>query len=104
MYTRYSKCYRKESMLQVNFNFCVDVYVLRKRGRGREREREREHQREADIDFEIFKIALFKFKDIAMGFFNMVSDGRLNVICFTNINYRGSVFRLIKLVYKCIVE
>ena len=67
MYTRYSKCYRKESMLQVNFNFCVDVYVLRKRGRGRERERE--HQREADIDFEIFKIALFKFKDIAMGGF-----------------------------------
>ena len=51
MYTRYSKCYRKESMLQVNFNFCVDVYVLREREREREREIGRERNREMDIDF-----------------------------------------------------
>ena len=48
MYTCYSKCYRKESMLQVNFNFCVDVFVLRGREK-RERERERNRYRFLDI-------------------------------------------------------
>ena len=43
MYTCYSLSSRKESMLQVNFNFCVNVY-FQVRGRERERERGREMQ------------------------------------------------------------